>query len=387
MSAVAASREGAAIRRIAVGESCDDRLFFAQVREDPRLELSALAAHLDGPIAVVASGGCTALSLVAVGATDVTAVDLNRTQNHVVELKAVALAELGPAGALGFLGGVPQSARARATTYGQLRPGLGRAARAYWDGRPGAVAQGVLGAGVTERFMAGLARAVRGVVHPRRRIDALLACETVAEQRELYDRSWDTRRWRALFALLCNRFVLRRTYDPGFFSNVGRPSFARHFHDVVEHTLTELPVRDNYFLHHVLRGTYPAAVDGAVPPYLSSAGAVVPGEVRDRLTIVDAAFVEYLRSCADSSIAGFSLSNICEWLTEAEIGELFAEIARTARPGARLCFRNFVGWTEVPASWRSVIREDIALGNDLIDRDRSLCQRRIAVCDIVKEDR
>jgi hypothetical protein len=67
-----------------------DRLFFAQVREDPRLELAVLA-NLDGPIAVVSSAGCTALSLLAGGATSVIGVDLNRTQHHLVELKAAAV--------------------------------------------------------------------------------------------------------------------------------------------------------------------------------------------------------------------------------------------------------------------------------------------------------
>ncbi|MBO0852333.1 MAG: DUF3419 family protein, partial [Nocardia sp.] len=70
--------------RTDIGGAVDERLFFAQVREDPRLELEALADHLDGPIAIVSSGGCTALSLIAAGADHVTAIDLNRNQNHLV---------------------------------------------------------------------------------------------------------------------------------------------------------------------------------------------------------------------------------------------------------------------------------------------------------------
>ena len=54
------------------------------------------------------------------------------------------------------------------------------------------------------------------------------------------------------------------------------------------------------------------------------------------------------------------ISNICEWLPATAIDELFAEIVRTAAPGARLCFRNFVGWSEVPEAWRSVVVEDRA---------------------------
>ena len=38
------------------------------------------------------------------------------------------------------------------------------------------------------------------------------------------------------------------------------------------------------------------------------------------------------------------------------LGTETGEVARTARPGARVVFRNFVGWTEVPERWRNVIR-------------------------------
>jgi S-adenosylmethionine:diacylglycerol 3-amino-3-carboxypropyl transferase len=98
------------INRISLPGADDGRLFFAQVREDPRLEAAALRDHLDGPIAIVTSGGCTALTLLAEGARHVVAVDLNRTQNHICELKAVAVAQLGPAAGAALIGGAPADA-------------------------------------------------------------------------------------------------------------------------------------------------------------------------------------------------------------------------------------------------------------------------------------
>jgi S-adenosylmethionine-diacylglycerol 3-amino-3-carboxypropyl transferase len=89
---------------------------------------------------------------------------------------------------------------------------------------------------------------------------------------------------------------------------------------------------------------------------------------------------DWLRSQPAASISGFSLSNICEWLPADAIDELFAEIARTATPGAIVCFRNFLGWTEVPERWRGIVIEDRARGDALIRRDRSLLQRRFAPC-------
>lgn len=357
------------LRRTELAGAVDDRLFFAQVREDPWLELEAFADRRDGPIAVVSSGGCTALSLVAHGAVEVVGVDVNRTQNHLVELKAAAAVGLSDC-AVAMLGGAAMAPHARVLAYQRIRSELTPAARLYWDARPQVVARGVLHAGVTERLMRLIASALRAV-HPRRRIERLLELETLAAQREFYRREWDNARWRWLFRLLCNRLVLRRTYDPRFFTHVKNPSYAKHFQRVAEHTLTELAVRDNYFLQHILTGAY-----RSLPPYLDTAVPV------NRLTLVDGTFTDYLRGQPDGSMAGFALSNICEWLSAAEIDTLFGEIVRTARPRARLTFRNFVGWTTVPPNWTDSVREDHSRGEELMRWDRSLCQRRFAICEV-----
>jgi S-adenosylmethionine:diacylglycerol 3-amino-3-carboxypropyl transferase len=97
---------------------------------------------------------------------------------------------------------------------------------------------------------------------------------------------------------------------------------------------------------------------------------------------VDGSFTTCLRQASAQSIDGFALSNICEWLSGHEIWELFTQIVRTAAPGATVCFRNFVGWTEVPRFWSSVVVEDRAYGERLIATDRSTVQRRIAVCTV-----
>jgi S-adenosylmethionine-diacylglycerol 3-amino-3-carboxypropyl transferase len=370
------------VRRERLPGAVDDKLFFAQVREDPRLELAALAGCLDGPIAIVASGGCTALSLVAAGATDVVTIDLNPTQNHVVELKAAALTRLGPGGTLRFVGGQAATAPDRLATYEGLRDGLGPGARAYWDEHRKAVGRGILTAGKTDRFVAKVFAVARVVAEPRSRVDALLACTTLDEQRALYHRSWDNRRWRALFQVLFNRWVWNRVLDPSFFEHTDTPNFADYFHDRVEHCLTELPVRDNYFLHHMLRGTYAVGVEGGVPPYLDEGSADALARTGESLRLVDGTFLDHLRRTEDGTVAGFSLSNICEWLTPEQIDELFAEIVRAARPGARLCFRNFLGWTDVPEHWRERMVEQ-PMGDELIGQDRSMAQRRFVVCDVM----
>jgi len=363
------------IARITLPDAVHDRLFFAQVREDPRAEIAALAPSAGKTLVVVSSGGCTALSLLASGAGRVVAVDLNRAQNHLVELKAAAC-QLGARDAIAFLGARPSITRA--ATYAALRASLSPPARRYWDERPRQIGAGVLGAGVSERFIGAVVSALILAVHPRSRVDRLLGCRTLAEQRALFAHEWDTWRWRALFTLLCNRLVLGNTYPSQFFEHVENPSFALHFRRCAEHALTELPAASNYFLHQMLTGSYPTDEPDGVPPYLSDAGAksVATGE---RLQLIDGGMTEYLRRCPAASVHGFALSNICEWMTPAQIDALFREVVRTAAPGARLVYRNFVDWTELPA-WCERVAPDEALGVRLSLEDRSVVQRRVVAC-------
>src|SRR5439155_1128568 len=87
--------------------------------------------------------GAVPLSLLAAGAGEVVAVDLNATQNHLVELKLIAASRLGGPLAVGFLGGGGAAPASRLATYARLRDALSSAAWAHWDARPGDLARGV----------------------------------------------------------------------------------------------------------------------------------------------------------------------------------------------------------------------------------------------------
>ena len=380
-----ARRDTLPLRRVALETARDDRLFFAQVREDPRVEIAALAPRAMERIVVVTSGGCTALSLLAAGAGEVHAVDLNRTQNHIAELKFVAVRRLERLAAIAFLGGLPSPRRDRVALYASLRGELTPGARSYWDRRRSAIGRGVINAGVSERFISLVALLVRRVVQTPQGVERLLACRTLDEQRTLFAREWDTRRWRLLFATLLNRWTMSRAYDPAFFAHVGRADFAEHFRRLAEHALTEVPVADNYFLRQMLTGRYPVDQPHGVPPYLSEVGARAVAGSRRRLYLVDGSISTYLRALPDRSIHGIALSNVAEWMTPPEVRTLFAEVERVAAPGARVVFRNFVGWTELPKSCRRLV-EDVAFSASLIWRDRSVVQPRVVVCR-VPEDR
>ncbi len=278
--------------------------------------MQALAPALGGTIVVVSSAGCTALSLLAAGARHVVGVDLSRAQNHLVELKCAAIRALARLDAIAFLGGSAHGRPVRRRRlYGVLSPLLTNHARAYWDANRDAIERGALRAGKSERFISLVASVVARAVVRSDGVAALLNADSVEAQRDIFAHSWAGWRWRALFAVLLNRWTFSRAYHPSFFDHVENPSFARHFRRLAERTLTEIPARDNYFLHEMLTGRYPMHEPLGVPPYLTAARC---GAGRRRRTDAVASstdrMTEYLRSCPPRSINGFALSNIGEWL-------------------------------------------------------------------------
>ncbi|HKC81076.1 MAG TPA: DUF3419 family protein [Gemmatimonadaceae bacterium] len=372
------------ISRSELPGSREDRLFFAQVREDPCLEIEALAPLHDAKVVVVSSGGCTALSLLAAGAARVTAVDLNASQNHLVELKVAALRRLTMPEIMSFFGVARGTPERRVRTYETIRPLLSERTASFWDAHQSMLGRGALACGVSEQFISMVVKVVKLFIHGRRKIERLLSLESLEQQREFFDREWNTRRWRLLFPALLNRWTFNRAYDPAFFREVENPSFAAHFQRLLEHALCDVPVRSNYFLHQMLLGTYPIRVPDGVPPYLERTQREILRTRLDCLELVDGGYGEYLATQEDSSIDAMALSNICEWLDQTGIDQLFEQVVRVSKPGARMCFRNFVGHTEIPERFRNAIVEDPDAGKRAILSDRSCLQSRIVICRIVK---
>jgi hypothetical protein len=213
----------APIARVALADAVADRLYFAQVREDPRAELEALRPRPDETVVVVSSGGCTALSLLAAGAGRVVAVDRNAAQNHLVELKAAAAA-LGAREAVAFLGALPASDRAAvyATLRTALTPArprvLGRAPAGRRRRR--ARRRGERTFHRPRRRRAPPRRASAGARRPDARVPLRRGAAGVVPARVGH-----VALARAV-RVLCNRLAFRSAYPPQFFAGAGHQSFA-----------------------------------------------------------------------------------------------------------------------------------------------------------------
>lgn len=309
---------------------------YAQCWEDTDVLLEALAIRPGDACFSVGSGGDNTLSLLSRDPGHVVAVDLSPAQNALLELKAAGFAVLEHGDLLELVGLAP-SAR-RAMLYERARHGLSTSARAYWDARPGVIERGLSAAGKFERYFALFRRAVLPLIHSRRELDALFEPRSPAERRRFYDERWNNRRWRALFRVFFSRRLMGWLGRDTRFFRYAEGGVAERILVRTEHALAELDPSSNPYLHWIAYGRF-----GAQLPYVWRAEnhAAIRRNL-GRLEVRLASVESWLAAAADASIDRFNLSDVFEYLSPAASDQVFADIARCARPGARIAYWNMM---------------------------------------------
>ena len=349
-------------------------LLFGMSWEDPASDRRALTIQPGETLLTVTSGACNTLTLLLEDPGKIYAVDINPSQSHLLELKRAAVRHLEYDELRAFLGLAPSDRRLK--IFERLRGDLSEAALRYWTSKAEAVRKGVVNAGKYESFIRLFSLFV-GVTQGKKRIDGLFRCQTLEQQQDYFDRKWNTVRWRLLFKLLANKRVLaKRGLTADYFKfDDGSSSFPESFLRRARRAMCEIPVESNYFLAQYLLARYRS--EEAVPAYLLRENLPVVRQRLDRIQLVTSPAQQWLGQQPDACIDCFSLSNICELMSPEETSRFFAEVARSARPGARICFRNLIVPRGVPESLQGEIELQEELSLDLIARDRSFVYSRV----------
>jgi S-adenosylmethionine-diacylglycerol 3-amino-3-carboxypropyl transferase len=301
-------------------------LKFAVVREDPELEASLVERSGARAALLVASGGCTALTLARRFPTlQLTAFDLNPRQLQHLADKAVAAAR------------------------GELaRLNVG-------DARPDGLNQ----SGEFEGLFRILRAGVEEFVAPRPEIAAYF-------DGSVDPRPWlQHRYWPALFATTFNDPLLHAMFGPDATQHAAPGSYPDYFRRAFERGLLDAAGPRNPFLQHVLLGYYRPE---EAPPYVGAAE-IPPIE------LIEGSLPEVAEL---DRFDLYSLSNIFDWSADALVAEWGERLQRAARPGATVLIRQLNNRRDVTRFFAG-FRFDAALGDALSARDRSLFYERVLV--------
>jgi len=116
--------------------------------------------------------------------------------------------------------------------------------------------------------------------------------------------------------------------------------------------MKDIPVQDNYFIALYFLGHY--LNNENIPEYLKEKNFKSIRSNIDRIFPSSADSKYWLERQPSSTFDAFALSNICELMDDKDTHKLFAEVIRTAKPGARIIFRNLMIPREVPEDQRLI---------------------------------
>ncbi len=321
-------------------------ILYSQCWEDSSMDRRAFRITPDDTIFSITSGGCNVLTFLIDRPARVIALDLNPFQNFLLELKCAAFARLTHGELLEFVGVRPSPRRAE--LYLRLRTALSPRAAEYWDGEAGKIEAGIINSGRYEHYMALLRRWVRKFAG-RDLIDKFYITDEAEARSVLFDSEWNGLWWKVLTRVLLSRTTMSLLFDRAFFNYLDdRFSFGRHFAERVRRALTELPMKENYFLSYILRGNF---YDGDhLPPYLRIENFEAIRNGLGTIEIVNDSCEHFFSTLPDSSISRFNFTNIFEWMSAEAFEDLLRSTIRVARDGAILTYRNLLVRRERPAA-------------------------------------
>lgn len=357
-------------------------LVYAQIWEDPVVDMEGLAIEPDSRIMCIASGSCNALSYLTANPAHVTAVDLNKAHVALGQLKITAIKHLPNYERFQRFFGHADHKENKAVYKEMIAPHLDKASRKYWEKRDikgrrriSYFTKGLYRKGLLGNFI-GLAHLFAKLYKVD--LHKLLDAQTIEEQRDLFESE--------LAPVFDKKFVRWLTDQPASLFGLGIPPAQydelagdERMAEVLKRRLEKLAcdfeIKDNYFAWQAFGRGYDRAEDAPLPPYLQRANWDAMRQRIDRIDVVRANMVDWIEDRDAASMDRFVLLDAQDWMNDAQLDELWGRITRAARPGARVLFRTAAEPTMLPgrldgailSKWRYL--EETS--SDLTARDRS----------------
>ena len=349
-------------------------ILYAQCWEDPEMDREAFRIKSGDRVFSITSGGCNALAFLIDDPEEVICLDMNRFQNYLLSMKMRAFQTLTYEETLEFVGVKPTGRRLE--YYERIKPMLSEEEQFYWNNKKGDINRGLIHCGKYERYMHLLKRIFR-ILIGKKIIHDLFNSSDKEERLILFEKKWDNFRWRLFCRIFLSRTFASLLFDKSFYKYIDTKfSFERYYRSAVKRAVTELPVKDNYFLAYILMGNY---FKDNLPPYLKKENYDLIRNRVNRIKTVTSGCLEYLKGIPSDTISKFNFTNIFEWISSEEFVVLLKETLRTAKDGAILTYRNHLVTRNRPESIADQIIPDINLSVKLHETDRSFIYKAYVV--------
>ena len=356
-------------------------VLYSQCWEDPQIDREAFNIQKDDVVFSITSGGCNLLTFLIDNPEEVIALDLNPHQNYLLELKIAAFKFLSYENMLEFIG--VRKSRKRLVYYDSIKYSMSVNARIFWESKIRKVKKGIVHSGRYENYMK-LLRNCIGVFVSKRTIRRFFDSDDINQRKRLFEKKWNTWRWKLFTKVLLSRKTMSLLFDEAFFKYLKDDfSFGKHFAEKAKRALTELPIKENYFLRYILLGNYD---ERFLPPYLRKENYELIKRRLNRIKIITDSCDNFFQQLPADSISKFNFTNIFEWISEEAFENLLKETTRVAKNGAVITYRNLLVPRVHPESLSENLQSEKMLAQQLHDKDLSFIYNNYVVEVIDKKE-
>ena len=332
-------------------------LVYPQIWEDPEVDIEAMQLGAGHRVVTIASGGCNVLAYLTAGPASIDAVDLNAAHVALNRLKLAAVKHLpGQKDVARFFGGTGLGFNAMA--YDRfLTPHLDDATRAHWQRRD-MIGRRRIDVFDRDFYRTGLLGFCISAVHRMARLHGvdparIMESRTLADQRRffrdelapLFERPlirFATARKSSLFGL----GIPPAQYDA--LVTAGDGTMANVLKARLEKLCCDFALKDNYFAWQAFARRYPAQGEAALPRYLEPAHFASIRDNAGRVAVHHVNLIDHLAEKPAASVDRYVLLDAQDWMTDAQLNQLWSEIDRSAAAGARVIFRTAAAPTLLP---------------------------------------
>lgn len=350
-------------------------VLYAQCWEDPSIDRTAFQIHSDDIVFSITSGGCNVLSFLLDKPKKIIALDLNPSQNYLLELKMLAFQYLKYEEMLAFFGVTDSNKRIE--FYQTLRPFLSSAAKKFWEEHQKAIKEGIIHCGRYENYMHLLSKWFTRLMG-KQLIEDLFATSSKKERKDLYEKRWNNIRWKIFTRLFLSRPVMSLLFTKSFFIYLEDSfSFGKHFQEIIKRGIIELPPKENYFFSYMILGHY-YDLDH-LPFYLRKENFETIQRRLGSIELINESCEEYFAKVEDRTISKFNFTNIFEWMPPLAFEKLLQETIRVSKDNAVITYRNLLVPRSRPASLANWLHPQTALAAELHERDLSFIYKAYIV--------
>ena len=344
---------------------------YANCWEDADILLEGLAPVSGSKILSIASAGDNSFALLTAKPELVVAVDVNKTQLHLVELKKAAIKKLNRQEVLQFLGFTTSSNRAE--MFQHLKAEISPEAIAFWEANIALIEGGVIYSGKFENYFRMFSAKILPLIHSQKTVANIFTPKTEREQVEFYDETWNTWRWKLLFKIFFSKYVMGKYgRDPEFLREV-KVSVSKTIFDQAAIHLKSAGAQQNFMLHFSLIANFGTLL----PYYLQPENFDIIKLYIDNLIIKEG----YAHHAIDhfGKFNAMNLSNIFEYMNQKTFESTATALVKGTEKNGKLAYWNLMVPRRISQNFNDEVKYEKEQSINLTKKDKGFFYNRFII--------